>query len=334
MFRCLLLLLSMAWQTTRGAIVIDPGQGVFRFTGPGPGLSGITWLGGNNYFAVSDSAGAPNIYPLAISLQGNGAVTSATVGNPMALELGSDPEGIAFHPGRGTLFVADESHPDGSYVREFNRFTGALMNTLAVPDVMKQDRFSRGFEALTFGAGAIWTANEDALEHESHPASAAEGAVIRLQRFNGPALVPSGQWAYRTGPSHGVPDLLALPDGRLLVLERNYSASRHNAIYLVDFAGATETSAIADLDEAPFTLVSKTLLWEATISGADGDFEGITLGPQLDHDTYSMLLIADNGSGTQQNLYPLTLQIPELTVGTLLLLAGMVALRRRRGPLD
>jgi hypothetical protein len=326
------LMFWLVLQTAHGAIINDPGQGIFAFTGSAPGLSGITWLGGNSYYAVSDSAGAPDIYPMTISLQADGTIGSASLGGAFALAVGNDPEGIAFHPGRGTLFVSDETYPNGSYVREFNRFTGALVNTLTIPEVMLRDRVSRGFEALTLGAGAIWTANEDALEHESHPANGTEGAVVRLQRFSDQSLAPSGQWAYRTDPSHGVPDLAALADGRLLVLERSYSGARHNAIYLVHFSGATDTSGIADLDDAPFTLASKTLLWEATVTGASGDFEGMTLGPQIDAQTYSLLLIADNGSGSEQSLYPLTLYIPEPASLALLALSMTLLLAKRKRP--
>lgn len=82
----------------------------------------------------------------------------------------------------------------------------------------------------------------------------------------------------------------------------------------MDFSGATDVSAIADLDGAPFTLVNKTLLWERYM-GTTGthNFEGITPGPQLGDGTFSMLLIADNNTGTQQHLYPLVIEgvVPE-----------------------
>ena len=157
--------------------------------------------------------------------------------------------------------------------------------------------------------------------------------MIRLQRFSDLSLAPSGQWAYRTDPSHGAADLASLPDGRLLVLERSYSGSRHNAIYLVNFFGATDTSAILDLDDEPFALVSKTLLWQG-YTGISADFEGISVGPQLGDGSYSLLLIADNGVGTQQHLHALTVQAPEPATTTLLLSATAILSRRRnRRPL-
>ena len=316
--------------------ITDPGQGVFTYSGAANGLSGVTWIGGNNFYAVSDSLGAPEIHSLSVSLTGAGAIANASLGASLALSTGSDPEGIAYHRQRGTFFVSDETYPSGSYIREFNATTGALVNTLTVPAVMLRDRSSLGFEALTLGAGSIWTANEQALEHESQTASSSSGSTIRLQRFNDSTLAATGQWAYRTDPYHGVPDLAVLPTGQLLVLERAFTfgsgGTKHNRIYLVDFSNATETSGIPDLDEEPFTLASKTLLWEADL-GTSGtrNFEGMCLGPQLADGSYSLVLIADNNTGSTQHLYALTVSIPEPSTMVFLVGAGSgCALRRRR----
>jgi hypothetical protein len=332
-------LLALLTLSSAGAATIsDPGQGIFDFTGTAPGLSGITWLGGNSYYAVSDSVGSPNIFPVTVTLHANGTVASANLGAGLRLSEGDDNEGIAFHPTRGTLFVSDEGdHPEGGYVREFNRFTGAAVNTLPIPAVMQRDRPSLGFEALTLGAGTIWIANEQALEHESHTANSTEGSIIRLQRFSDTSLQPDGQWAYRTDPYHGAPDLVALPDGRLLVLERAFSygpsGTHHNRIYLVNFSQATDTSAVDDLDTGGFTITGKSLLWEGDMgTESTHNFEGITLGRQLDSDSFSLLLIADNNTGSQQHLYPLVLNgiIPEPSTSILLAIASCYALVRRQ----
>jgi hypothetical protein len=329
----------LALSRANAVTISDPGQGIFDFTGSAPGLSGLTWLGGNTYRAVSDSAGSPNTYAVTASLHANGTIASASLGAVFALAGGADNEGIAYHSLRDTFFVSDEGdHPSGGHVREFDRGTGALVNTLTIPAVMLRDRSSLGFEALSLGAGAIWIANEQALEHESHTANGTEGSLIRLQRFDDSSLAPAGQWAYRTDPYHGAPDLVALPDGRLLVLERAFSfgtsGTHHNRIYLVDFSSATDTSAIDDLDDGGFSLTDKTLLWEADMGAqSTHNFEGVALGPQLDSDSFSLLLIADNNSGSQQHLYPLVLNgvIPEPQVACLLAFGAAVTAVRRRG---
>ena len=46
------------------------------------GLSGITYAGGNQYYAVNDSGGL--VSPLTIAMDANGEITSATVGTTLA----------------------------------------------------------------------------------------------------------------------------------------------------------------------------------------------------------------------------------------------------------
>jgi len=320
MQRPLLVLLALA-PAAAALTISDPGQGIFNYTAANaPGLSGITYIGGNTFHAVNDSAAPPRVFPLTIGIESNGTISSASIGTPTALAAGHDHEDVAFHPGRGTIFVSDEGdHPDGGYIREFAFPSGTLAGTVALPPVLLRDRQNLGLEALSFGAGFLWTANEEALEHESAPATASGGSTVRLQRFDA-AFGIAGQWAYETDPASsasGASGLLALPDGNLLVLERatgfTSPSSFRNRIYLVDFSGATDVSGIADLDDTPFAPVTKTLLWERNMgSTATHNFEGITLGPQLGEESFSIILIADNGTGSQQHLYPLLIHgIPE-----------------------
>jgi hypothetical protein len=86
-------------------------------------------------------------------------------------------------------------------------------------------------------------------------------------------------------------------------------------IYEVNPAGATDISrqpwadGLIDSTE-PYVPVEKRLLVELT--GKTGpesnfDFEGLALGPQLVDGKHSLILIADNGTGTSQTLYALRL---------------------------
>jgi hypothetical protein len=136
----------------------------------------------------------------------------------------------------------------------------------------------------------LWTANEEALAQENSVSTASTGSLVRLQKFDH-AGRPAGLWAYLTDSSgfdnpqttlerSGISDLLALPDGSLLVLECTLGVSLlpsfRNRLYLIDFTGATNTSTLADLDEVAYTPVAKSLLWEKNMgSVATRNFEGI-----------------------------------------------------------
>lgn len=322
------LLLTGAAQADPPALSItDPGQGVYDFVAHAAELSGLTRYTGSVYFAVSDAANQRRVYQLEINVNpANGRITNAAVIATNTVSTGYDLEGIAYHPGRGTLFIADEGqHPAGGFIREHRISDGALLGTVTIPARMLEDRNNYGLESLSWSGEALWTANEEALENESALSTATSGSVVRLQKFNS-VFQAAGQWAYLTDSfgydsplttveRSGVCDLLALPDGRLLVLERalgfGFIPSYRNRLYHVDFSGATDVSAIPNLDAGGFTPVSKTLLWERNMGSVSSrNFEGIALGPPLPLiglTSHSVLLIADNGGGTNQHLCALVL---------------------------
>ena len=302
----------------------DPGQGVFDFTGNAAELSGLAWLSGTTFYAVSDATNQRRVHELNIAVNPlNGRITSAAVVATSTLATGYDVEGIAYCPQRKTWLVTDEGqHPAGGQLREHTLPDGRLVATVAIPPPLQNVRPNFSLESCTWGAGALWTANEEALAQESAVATATTGSLVRLQRFDH-QLKPAGQWAYQTDSygfnsslttieRSGVVDLLALPDGHLLVLERALGIgivpSYRNRIYLVNRTAATDVSGIADLDGAAFTPVAKTLLWEKNMGRVSTrNFEGIALGSALGGGRYSVLLVADNGGGTQQHLYALVI---------------------------
>lgn len=322
----------------RGAAVVDPGFGPFTYTAGPWELSGLAHAGGDGYYAVGDSGAL--LVPLAIGVsRATGAVTGVTSGTTVVLAAGVDLEGVAFDPGTGAVLASDEVGPA---IRRYDPSSGALVGSLSLPSVFSSARSNRSLESLARDAasGALWTANEDTLVPDGPATTVAAGGVVRLQRFDAAGL-PSGQWAYRTDAipggalggleTSGVVDLLVLPSGELLVLERSLSSLFFGArIYQVDLASATDTGALVSLAGAGYTAAAKTLLWSATGLGAN--FEGLALGPQLDDGSSSLLLVADDNGGTGQTLYPLRVSfVPEPASGALLGAAlAVLALQRRR----
>jgi hypothetical protein len=100
-------------------------------------------------------------------------------------------------------------------------------------------------------------------------------------------------------------DLVALPDGRVLALERSLASSLtpfQSRIYELDFTGATDVSSLAGLIGQTYTPVSKRLLWSGQAAGGFGqNLEGLALGPQLSNGNWSLLGIVDDGDPLSNN---------------------------------
>lgn len=293
------------------------------FSGVGE-LSGLSYIaptatpGTYSFIAISDNAQAegatPRAYGINVTLNVNtGAIIDATVVSKLNLSTGYDTEGIAYKSGR--LFVSDENSTS-SKIREYNPATGQAISEISVPSVFANGRDNFGFESLTYGKN-LWTANEEALTVDGNLSSTSTGAIIRLLKYNF-GLNPAGQWAYQTDPKGsniynpsaprcGVSDLLCLPDGTLLVLERYLGYGFRSRIYQVGFTGATDISGLSALQGASYTAVGKTRLWsnDWPLGDTSYNYEGMCIGPRLTDGSYSILMVADNAIGSSNRIYAL-----------------------------
>jgi len=278
-------------------------------------LSGITWASDDPsamlYYAVSDSR--PDLTPLLIEIdRSSGAVLAVSLSPNLPLQnTDSDQEGVAYDANTQTILIASENRPA---VRQYdlggNFLAGVDPDSAPSLQIFNQVKPNLAWESLAMqpGGDTLWTANEEPLQGDSGP-------TIRLQRFDG-SLNPTGQWAYDLSPKvlrntwtgPGVCDLLVLPDGTLLALERSLGSAGFLPGYLivlyeVDLAGATDLAG-GPVDGA--IRVGKRLLWAKFLSFFNtenldfliADFEGMTLGPQLDNGDYSLLLLADNNASS------------------------------------
>ncbi len=316
----------------------DPGQGTVTIVNTPPcaarELSGIAWLGGDRYVAVSDKSRTLALLKITLDPK-TGSIGTPEARDGATLAAGTDLEGIAFDAATGTIYVSDE---EGPAIREHNLSDGSLIKQLPVPEIYRSIRPNLGFEALTIqpDGQALWTANEEALSCDGpkardHLDNGRTATIVRIQKLD-LAGAPLGQWAYITDGMHGsgwlalggsgVPDMLALVDGSLLVIERavglslQFTLEFRVRIYLADFTHATDTTALPSLADAPFTPVRKTLLWERTLPNAN--IEGIALGPQLPDGRYLLLLISDDGKFTLPGIKSVR-AVPEHVVYPLLL---------------
>lgn len=341
-----------------GIEIVDAGR--FNFSGGASDdprlvaeeLSGLSRVAGDRYVAVGDEHAALHFLDIAVDPE-TGRVLSATLAPPVILRdaggrvlpeprMGSDREDVAYDSGRGSVWIADErdaGNPSRPSLVEVNPASGRPISRLVPRDrepfsVYARIRPNYGFEALTRreAGGAMWTANEEALEIDGPLASATEGSVVRLQEIADEAG-PARQFAYITDPighaisspltavgeeRSGVSALVALPDGKLLVLERALAGDASGMggfrirIYLADPRAATDVSATpfrAGLaGRTDWKPVSKTLLFERRFGLPVSNFEAMALGPPLARGERSLLLLADNGGGTWQSIYALRLR--------------------------
>jgi len=296
----------------------------------GKEISGITWAGGDTYYAVDDADG--RLYRLSIVLGPSGSIVSNRIESSVAVSGANDMEGCAFDPLTGNVWVSDEFD---ATIREIDPKTGAALRSVDVPAVQKQFYYNFSLESLDISKDGLsmWTCNEETLRCDGTNSTKTAGSVVRLTRFvrrsAGDDWTASGQWAYVTEPvgtnpfvwkgyartRSGVSDVAVMPDGTLLVLERTY---RHEGVladdfyarvYSVDFSGATDVSGIASLKGAEYVCAKKSLLY-STGRMTMVNYEGMCLGPSIggaDGEAASLVLVSDSGQRTSPRLMTLRL---------------------------
>lgn len=290
------------------------------------GLSGLTHVGGGTFWAVMDNS--DKLIEFNVSFDAVGNVTNAALARGLTLPDKLDFEGIAHtNAARNSVFLSDET---GAGVREYNLATGARLQTLRIPAPFNQFRPSFGFESLTYRSDGreMWTANEEALTVDGSTATQTYGSPVRLLQFvlKGNVATAGAQYVYETDAMHGgvvdggrsgLSDLVVLPNGKLLALERSLASSItpfRSRIYEIDFTGATDVSKLRTLIGQTFTPVKKRLLWSGIAGRGFGqNLEGLALGPKLSNGHWSLLGVVDNGDPLSNN----TLVAFELSNATL-----------------
>lgn len=296
-----------------GIYRVEPAGEIARFAGP-VDMSSISRIGGDLYVTVSDSDGTLAELELAVDGQ-TGEVGSCRCVRSVRLASAVDAEGIAFDRFSCHVWVSDEASES---IREYD-MSGGLVRELRMPECFKRCRGNLGLESLEIGTSGLvmWTCNEEALTGDGERSSTAGGSLVRLTKFVRDAPAGewrlAGQWVYRTGrvkggtfhgvSASGVSDLCELPDGTLIVLEREMSRTIlprfRMRLYQVDFTGATEVSGIAALKGAEWKPVRKSRIYEELTGRAN--YEGMCLGPELPDGSRTLILVSDgDGLATER----------------------------------
>lgn len=282
------------------------------------GLSGIDWIGGSQFVAIMDNS--DKVVFVDIRFECDARIQSAEITGGITLTETGDFECIAWtDPGRNSVWLGTEVGPA---IREYDLATGAFLQELSIPTVYTAPGNlvpNFGFEALGRRAdGAeIYVSNEEALTVDGTLSTPAQGSTVRLCRFiqTGNSYISAEQYAYRTRPMQGgsisggrsgLVELVTLPDGTVLGLERSLAfhilGVYSSAIFELDFSQATDVSqgALANgLIGQSYQLVQKNSLWSTRSIGQN--LEGFCLGPALPTGNFAMVGICDDGDALSSN---------------------------------
>ncbi len=273
---------------------------------PAGNYSGITPLGNNHYAVVSDKQKEDGFFEFLIE-------QNDTTGLVERVELiafhgnsrpSRDAEGIAFFPDSNTVFISAENDQK---IKEYTLDGQLTYRALDVPEAFAKDSIynNYGFEPLTFSqeTGRFWTSTENSLPKDGALSSTLEptAAHLRLQSFD-KDLQPAEQYPYDADvptphKRHkeivaGVPEILALDDGNLLVLERDAMMTKNGIGNRVD-----NRIYLFSPEDSVKTLQTK---WTTRMNLTDQDFanyEGMCLGQKLIDGKQTILLIADSQGG-------------------------------------
>lgn len=299
-------------------------------------FSGIAPLGNDRYALVSDKEPADGFFIVTIEQDSaTGTITHMEMdswqgnANPKLDRYGMsvrDCEGIASFPAAGTVFISGEGDQEILEYSFDGQPTGRKLN---VPTIFGIDRIvhNRGFEALSYSPEThrFWTITESTLKADGEtagPDAPTAQNLLRLQAFDD-NLQPVAQFAYRMDKGRsedfgkyyalGVPEVTALPNGRLLVLERELNITNGYMgsevickLFLVDPTQSWQIDSsveMASVDPNHF-MIKRLLLTFRTVltpfKQTFANYEGMCLGATLADGRQTLLMVSDSQGGASR----------------------------------
>ena len=238
-----------------------------------------------------------------------------------------DSEGLAIDRD-GTRLITSEVEPS---VRRYDR-DGKLLGRLPVPDALRVAPAGRATTNLTLEGLTLQPGDRTLIASMEGPLAGDDADLVRFQSWNRHdaeadfALAP--QYGYRVDAGLGVSDITATGDGRLLVLEREFTAGVGNTVrlYLADPRDATDVSGVENLTaQTDARLIGKTLLADIARCPSLGatakqpqpnplldNIEAVAV-TGMDHNRLRLLLSSDDNQNAVQitRLYSLTAVLPQ-----------------------
>ena len=240
-----------------------------------------------------------------------------------------DVESIRIDPLDGSLWYASEGDRrvgQDPFIRHATR-EGGFLAELPLPvnfkvhkDEERGSRYNAVFEGLAFAPDgrSVWASLEWPLYEDGPIPTPQQGAMVRMTRFQRDGQVLR-QFAYpldaipaEPAPGkdaeNGVSEILALPDGELLVLERATVQSADGVhtnyirLYATDARGATDIKSLPGLAGAQFAPARKRLVLDfGTLGLARVDnLEAMGFGPRLPNGHATLVFASDDNFGKTQ----------------------------------
>ncbi|MBA4860531.1 esterase-like activity of phytase family protein [Streptomyces sp. PSKA54] len=247
----------------------------------------------------------------------------------LAAESGAelDSEGLVIDRD-GTRLVSSETEPS---VRRYGQ-DGTLLDRLPVPESLQVAPAGRATRNATFEGLTLLPGGHTLLAAMEGSLSGDATGIVRLQtwqRHGGGGFRLSAQYGYRTDSRLGVSETTAAPDGRLLVLERGFTAGVGNTVrlYLADIRHATNSSGIDTLNgqDEGVRLARKTLLADLVDCPSLGatarqpqpnplldNIEGLAVTGRTHGGALRLLLVSDDNQNPAQitRFYRMTVRLP------------------------
>lgn len=247
-----------------------------------------------------------------------------------------DPEGLVVNPRTGSLLVSDEYGPS---LYEFDR-NGNLLRRFTTPaNLIPRDgatntpnfagdagntagkRSNRGFEGLAISPDGrfAYAMLQSAMLDEGGQGNGRFARIVQFDTATGEAVAQFAYLLDSSGQGRGISALVALGDGRFLVLERNNRGigvgatlnTADKAVYEIDLTGAVDVTHTAlplsgGIFAGAVTKSPKRIDLDADTLPDLGNrspekWEGLAIGPQLDSGDYLLLAGTDNDYSVTQN---------------------------------
>ena len=264
--------------------------------------SGITHVADDVYAVVHDKARGGGLFFFTLQFLADGSIGAvSTFETDAGGAEGRDNEDVVFVPETQTLFVSAEGDQS---IREYALDGKETGRALRIPKALKDCAPNAGFEALAYANGTFWTSTESPLPGET---------LYRLQSFSLRKLAPAKSWNYQADTPtvgeteaasaaayvFGISAMTALPDDRLIVMEREVYVPGGGLFEMMGAFTITSLFLIDPLHDKSKVL-EKTLLTRFYTSFLNlANFEGMCLGPTLSDGRQTLLLLADSQDGSQ-----------------------------------